>query len=50
MGKNGEQAGSGVGGRIELNPYRNGVAQDGGGEVGRKNEAKHVAGNAEFRE
>jgi hypothetical protein len=50
MGKNGEQAGSGVGGRIELNLYRNGVAQDGGGEVGRKNEAKHVAGNAEFRE
>ena len=50
MGKNGEQAGSGVGGRIELNLYRNGVAKDGGGEVGRENEAKHVAGNAEFRE
>ena len=50
MGKNGEQAGSGVGGRIELNLYRNGVAKDGGGEVGRENEAKHVAGNGEFRE
>lgn len=50
VSENGEQPGSRVGGRIELNFHRNGVAEDGGGEVGREDEAKHVAGNAEFRE
>ena len=43
VGEDGEEAGGGRGVQIELNFYRNGVADDGGGEVGREDEAKHVA-------
>lgn len=43
MGENGEETGCRDGERVELNFDRNGVADDGGGEVGRKDEAEHRA-------
>ena len=50
VGENWEKAGRGDGGGVELDFDRNRVAQDGGGEVGREDETKHVAGKGEFRE
>lgn len=43
VGENGEEAGRGRDVRIELHFHRDGVADDGGGEVGRENEAEHTA-------
>jgi hypothetical protein len=38
-----KEAGRGSNVGIELHFHRNGVADDGGGEVGREDEAKHIA-------
>ena len=50
VGEDGEKPGRGDGGGVELDLDRNRVAQGGGGEVGREDEAKHIAGGREFRE
>jgi hypothetical protein len=41
VGEDGEEPGRGDGGGVELDLHRNGVADDGGGEVGGENEAEH---------
>lgn len=41
VGEDGEESGRGDGGGVELHLDRDGVADDGGGEVGREDEAEH---------
>jgi hypothetical protein len=41
VGEDREESGGGGGGGVELDLDRDGVADDGGGEVGREDEAKH---------
>lgn len=43
VGEDGKQAGGGRNVLIELHFHRDGVADDGGGEVGREDEAEHTA-------
>lgn len=49
-GENGKKRGRRRGGEIEFDLHRNGVAHDGGSEVGREVKAKHVARRSKFRE